>query len=127
MGVDAISVRQRLKDFAGTLAIKIILLAAVFLLVPIIFYRLFQIADAQQTEFLTRTVEQKGALIASLLKPHLTRFQDESPDELQRALDEVATNGSNIKILVRPEGNPASTGFLYVVSAPTVSSDYLTE
>jgi len=123
----AVDVRNRLKDFAGTLAIKIILLGAVFLLVPIIFYRLFQIADGQQTEFLVRTVEQKGTLIASLLKPHLTRFQDESPDELQRALDEVATNGSNIKILVRPEGNPASTGFLYVVSAPAVSADYLTE
>jgi two-component system sensor histidine kinase ChvG len=120
-------VLSRIHAFTGTLAIKIILLGAVFLLVPIIFYRLFQIADAQQTEFLVRTVEQKGTLIASLLTPHLARFQDESPDELQRALSDVATNGSNIKILVRPEGNAASTGFLYVISAPAVSADYLSE
>ena len=80
-------VLSRIHAFTGTLAIKIILLGAVFLLVPVIFYRLFQIADAQQTEFLVRTVEQKGTLIASLLTPHLARFQDESPDELQRFLE----------------------------------------
>ena len=40
--------RARLDTWTQALAIKIILLAAVFLVVPIIFYRLFQIADAQQ-------------------------------------------------------------------------------
>src|SRR5262245_1114664 len=119
--------RARLDSWTQALAIKIILLAAVFLLVPIIFYRLFQIADAQQTELLARTVEQKGTLIATMLRPHLERFQDEPTDELQRALNEVATDGSNIKILVRPEESALSTGFLYVMSAPAVSADYLAE
>src|SRR5687767_14959800 len=59
-----LSFRERLDTWTQALAIKIILLAAVFLVVPIIFYRLFQIADAQQTELLARTVEQKGTLIA---------------------------------------------------------------
>jgi two-component system, OmpR family, sensor histidine kinase ChvG len=121
------SFRARLDTWTQALAIKIILLAAVFLVVPIIFYRLFQIADAQQTELLARTVEQKGTLIATMLRPHLERFQDESQDELQRALDEVATDGSNIKILVRPEESTPSSGFLYVMSAPAVSADYLAE
>lgn len=121
------SFRERLDTWTQALAIKIILLAAVFLVVPIIFYRLFQIADAQQTELLARTVEQKGTLIATMLRPHLERFQDESQDELQRALDEVATDGSNIKIMVRPEESAASSGFLYVMSAPAVSADYLAE
>jgi two-component system, OmpR family, sensor histidine kinase ChvG len=121
------SFRERLDSWTQALAIKIILLAGMFLIVPIIFYRLFQIADAQQTELLARTVEQKGTLIATMLRPHLERFQDESTDELQRALDEVATDGSNIKILVRPEENAASSGFLYVMSAPEVSADYLAE
>ena len=71
------SIRARLDTWTQALAIKIILLAAVFLVVPIIFYRLFQIADAQQTELLARTVEQKGTLIATMLRPHLERFQDE--------------------------------------------------
>jgi two-component system, OmpR family, sensor histidine kinase ChvG len=121
------SFRARLDTWTQALAIKIILLAAVFLVVPIIFYRLFQIADAQQTELLARTVEEKGTLVATLLRPHLERFQDESPVELQRALDDVATEDSNIKILVRPEGSDASSGFLYVMSAPAVSADYLAE
>jgi two-component system, OmpR family, sensor histidine kinase ChvG len=119
--------RERLDTWTQALAIKIILLGAVFLVVPIIFYRLFQIADAQQTELLARTVEQKGTLIATMVRPHLERFQDESSDELQRALDEVAKDGSNIKVMVRPEGTAASSGFLYVMSAPAVSADYLAE
>ena len=45
----------------------------------------------EQTELLARTVEQKGTLIATMLRPHLERFQDSSTDELQRALDEVTT------------------------------------
>lgn len=120
------SIRARLDTWTQALAIKIILLAAVFLVVPIIFYRLFQIADAQQTELLARTVEQKGTLIATMLRPHLERFRDQSTDELQTALNEVAADGSNIKILVRPEES-ASSGFLYVMSAPAVSADYLAE
>ena len=119
--------KARLSSFTGTLALKIILLLAVFLVVPIIFYRQFQVADLQQTQLLARTVEEKGALVASMLRPRLERFQDEAQDQLQRALDEVATNGTNIKILVRPEENAASSGFLYVVSSPSVSADYLAE
>ena len=71
-------------------------------------------------------MEQKGTLIATMLRPHLERFQDQSTDELQSALDSVAADGSNIKILVRPEES-ASSGFLYVMSAPAVSADYLAE
>jgi len=38
---------------------------------------------------LERTVEEKGTLIASVVKPHLFQFQTESPDQLQQALDEL--------------------------------------
>jgi two-component system sensor histidine kinase ChvG len=107
------------------MASKIFLLVVIFLVVPIILYQLFQTSDARQVALLERTVEEKGTLIASLVKPHLLQFQTESPDELQRALDEVATEGTSIKILVRPEGSASSGGFLYVAASPTVSADYL--
>jgi len=51
--------------------------------VPIIFYRLFQIADAQEGALLQRTVEEKGTLIASVLQPRLEGFESEPPDRLQ--------------------------------------------
>src|SRR5262249_6746156 len=107
------------------LAIKIFVLTVVFLVVPIIFYRLFQMADAQQSELLQQTVEQKGSLIAAVLKPHLTNFEEESPDSLQRTLNELVTDGANIKILVRQEGSLGAHGFLYVASVPVVNADYL--
>jgi two-component system sensor histidine kinase ChvG len=107
------------------LAIKIIFVAIIFLFVPIIFYRLFQIADAQQSALLQRTVEEKGSLIASVLEPRLTGFESEPPDRLQTSLNELLSNGTNIKVLARREGSPASSGFLYVASAPATSADYL--
>ena len=119
--------RNRLGALYRTLAIKIILLAVVFLVVPIILYRLFQIGDAQQGELLQRAVEQQGNLIASVLRPHLQKFEDEPADALQSALKEVVSRGAGVKVLVRPGRGNGSHGFLYVAAAPAVSSGYLQE
>ena len=119
------SVPERIRTFYRALAVRIIFLAVVFLVVPIIFYRLFQIADTQQSELLLRAVEQKGSLIASVLQPHLADFQEEPPDALQHALDQIADQDSNIKILVRPESAEEWNSFLYVASTPAVPADYL--
>src|SRR4029079_108543 len=121
------NLRNRLGALYRTLAIKITLLSIVFLVVPIILYRLFQIGDAQQGEILQRAVEQQGNLIASFLRPRLQPFKDEAPDVLQNALNDIITEGTSVKVLVRSERGEATTGFLYVAAAPTVSSDYLKE
>ncbi len=118
-------ISHKIRTVYRALAIKIFVLTVVFLVVPIIFYRLFQMADAQQSELLQQTVEQKGSLIAAVLKPHLTAFEDESPELLQHALDELVTDGANIKVLVRQEGAFGAPGFLYVASVPVVTADYL--
>ena len=123
----AASLRQRIQTSYRSLAIKIIFVAVVFLVVPVIFYHLFQVADAQQTQLLQRTVEEKGRLIASVLEPHLRQFQDEQPAVLQRALDELAEGGMNIRILVRTIGKVGSGGISYIASAPAVPADYLTQ
>jgi two-component system, OmpR family, sensor histidine kinase ChvG len=115
---------HRIRTFYRALAIKIIFLALVFLLIPLILYNLFQSADAQQGRLLQRTVEEKGTLIASVLKPRLAAFESETPDQLQHALDELVAQGGNIKLLVRYDDRPES-GFLYIASAPAVSADYL--
>ena len=117
------NLRNRLGALYRTLAIKITLLAIVFLVVPIILYRLFQIGDAQQGEILQRAVEQQGNLIASFLRPRLEHFKDEAPDVLQNALNDIITEGTSVKVLVRSERGEGTTGFLYVAAAPTVSSD----
>ncbi|HEX3487170.1 MAG TPA: HAMP domain-containing sensor histidine kinase [Micropepsaceae bacterium] len=111
--------------FYRAFAIKIIFLAIIFLFVPIVFYKLFQIADAQQSALLQRTVEEKGNLVASVLQPRLEAFDSEPPERLQAALDQLLSNGTNIKVLARPEMSPATGGFLYVASAPATSADYL--
>jgi len=109
------------------LAIKIILLAVVFLVVPLILYRLMEIGDAQQAELLKRSVALQGNLITSVVQPYLERFDRESPDALQKALNGVVPAGASVKVLVRPGAGEGPQGFLYVASAPVVSADYLKE
>jgi two-component system sensor histidine kinase ChvG len=121
----ALNFPGRLSALYRTLAIKIILIAVIFLVVPIIQYRLFQIGDAQQSELLQSAVQQQANLITVFLRRHLENFTSEPPDALQTALDEVVSQGSSIKVLVRPQSGNASQDFLYVASAPAVSSDYL--
>lgn len=118
-------ISHKIRTVYRALAIKIFILTVVFLGVPIIFYRLFQLADVQQSELLQQTVEQKGSLIAAVLRPHLVAFEEEPPDTLQHTLDELVTDGANIKILVRQEGSLGSHGFLYVASVPVVNPEYL--
>jgi two-component system sensor histidine kinase ChvG len=120
------SFRQKAQSFSRSLAVKIIFVAIIFLIVPVIFYRLFQMADAQQTQLLVRTVEEKGNLIASVLEPHLLHFQQEPPDSLQHVLDPMVSGGVNIRILLRPI-NSVTGGFSYIASAPSVSADYLNQ
>jgi two-component system sensor histidine kinase ChvG len=120
-----LSFPNKIRTLYRALAIKIIVVAIIFLLVPIIFYRLFQSVDAQQSALLQRTVEEKGSLIASVLEPRLTGFESEPADRLQMALDQLLSNGTNIKVLVRPETSAPSAGFLYVASAPQTTADYL--
>src|SRR5258705_13747254 len=100
---------KQARTFYRTLAVRIIFLIVVFLVVPIIFYRLFQYADVQQSELLEHTVKQKGDLIASVLRPHLENFQNELPDDLQRVLDVLVDMGSSIKVLLRPAESAAPT------------------
>ena len=120
-----ISFQHRVVGLYRTLALKIILLAVVFLVVPVILYRLNEIGDAQQSELLKHSVELQGSLITSVLQPYLERFDQESPDVLQKALDGVITEGASVKVLVRPGVRQESGGFLYVAAAPVVSPDYL--
>lgn len=119
-------VANKIRTFYRALAIKIILLAIVFLFIPLILYQLFVTADAQQGRLLQRTVEEKGTLIASVLSPRLAAFEMETPEELQHALDALVGEGGNIKLLVRYDDSAAG-GFLYVGAAPAVSADYLEE
>lgn len=108
-----------------TLAIKIVLLSIIFLAVPIILYRLVQIGDAQQGELLQREFEVQGDLIASVLRPGLEHFAQEAPETLQATLNGVRPEGVNVKVLVRPAQATGPENFLYVVSAPAVTPDYL--
>lgn len=108
-----------------SVAIKIALLSLIFLAVPIILYRLVQIGDAQQGQLLQREFEVQGDLIASVLRPHLEHFAQETPETLQAALNDVVPEGVAVRVLVRPAQATGAENFLYVASAPAVAAGYL--
>jgi two-component system, OmpR family, sensor histidine kinase ChvG len=118
-----LSVPHRLRILYRALAIKIFILAVVALSIPIVLYQLFREADAQQGALLQQTVEEKGTLIASVLRPRLLAFDDEPPDRLQQELNQLGASGANIRVLVRSDNTAG--GFLYVASVPEASLNYL--
>jgi two-component system sensor histidine kinase ChvG len=115
----------RLGPLYRTLALKIGLLAVVFVVVPVILYRLIEIGDAQQAEILKRSVELQGNLITSVVQPYLERFDKDPPDALQKALTRVVPAGASVKVLVSPGAGQGAQTFLYVAAVPAVSADYL--
>jgi len=119
------SLRPRLREITHALATKIALLTVIFLVVPIVFYRLFQITDAQQRELLERATVQKGQLITLALEPHLESFFETLPEELQRMLDDISSDGTNVKVFMRLNSRVGPGAFFYIAASPALSLEEL--
>ena len=99
---------------------KLILLAAVFVAVPIILYREFSAADQERQELLVQIIQEQGRLITTALSPVL---QESDPSALLTLRDEIgrfASNGTIIKVLFRPTDVKDADGFFYIASSPPV-------
>ncbi len=101
------------------------LLTAIFLLVPIILYTQFRLADRQRAELLLESVREQGRLVGEAILPALEAFQPSAPGALADALAQFESPGKKVKVLFRPRGSAAANGFFYVASAPTVPAEYL--
>jgi two-component system sensor histidine kinase ChvG len=94
-----------------------VLLAVIFLVVPLILYGQFKAADEEKQDLLLRSVREQGRLLGQALLPMLTAGGDHPAlpqlgTELARFADEV----TNVKLLFAPPGG----GFFYIASQPVV-------
>jgi two-component system sensor histidine kinase ChvG len=102
-----------------SLAAKAILLAVIFLVVPVILYQQFKAADQEKQDLLLRSVREQGHLLGQALLPLL----GERPalPQIGQALARFADSVTTVKLLFGPPGG----GFFYIASQPTVSPAHL--
>jgi two-component system sensor histidine kinase ChvG len=102
-----------------SLAAKAILLAVIFLVVPVILYQQFNKADREKQDLLLSSVREQGHVLAQALLPLLGEHPalPQISQELARFADSVTT----VKLLFGPPGG----GFFYIASQPTVPPAHL--
>ncbi|HLI12292.1 MAG TPA: HAMP domain-containing sensor histidine kinase [Alphaproteobacteria bacterium] len=106
-------------------AIKLVVLFAIFLAVPILIYNQFEAADAEKNQLLLDSVEAQGKLIAETLRPLVEKVDGSTMIAIAQTVARLGVAGSNIKILYRPSNEASLQSFFYVASAPPVSAQYL--
>lgn len=97
------------------------LLAVIFLVVPLILYSQFKAADEEKQGLLLRSVREQGRLLAQALQPLLAASDHPDLPQLGRELARFADDVTNIKLLFAPHGG----GFFYIASWPVVPAAHL--
>ena len=108
--------------FYRSLTAKAVVLAIIFLAVPIIVYDQFRAADKAQRAVLLRSVREHGHVITAALAPLLSTGERPALPQLGRELARFADDFTNVKLLFAPADAP---GFFYVASWPVVPSAQL--
>jgi two-component system, OmpR family, sensor histidine kinase ChvG len=104
-----------------SLAVKTVLLAVIFLIVPLILYWQFKAADEEKQGLLLRSVREQGRVLGQALLPLLSASERQSLPQLGRELSRFADDVTNIKLLLAPPGG----GFFYIASSPVVPPAHL--
>jgi two-component system sensor histidine kinase ChvG len=117
-------IRQLSWHIVHSYTLKLFLLAAILMAVPLVLWWQFERAERQQATLLHNAVDQTGRVVAAMLRPHFAQFRNESPTALGDALQGAALVNTNVKVLVRLKGAKPDD-FIYIASAPPLSAAYL--
>jgi two-component system sensor histidine kinase ChvG len=112
--------RRLLRLISRSLAGKIVVLAVVFLVVPIILYSKFAEVDAERQAFLLRNLQIEGRLVAEDLEPILTRAGARAPLDAGKAVQDLANGQVHVKLLLRPQER--SDSFFLVAANPPLET-----
>jgi two-component system sensor histidine kinase ChvG len=112
---------QRQARSYRSLAVTTVLLAVIFLIVPLILYWQFKAADEEKQNLLLRSVREQGHVLGQALLPILSTSDRPALPLLGRELARFADSVTNIKLLFAPPGG----GFFYIASWPDVSPAHL--
>lgn len=117
-----------------SLAGRLVLLAVVFLAVPVLIFDHFRRADDATQALLLTNAQRQGQLIARALEPELAGSALPRPDltrpdltRLGEVLARFADDHTRLRLLLRPTPPVGQEGFFYVASSPPVPAADLDE
>jgi two-component system sensor histidine kinase ChvG len=113
-----------LRRLTRSLTARLVVLAVVFVAVPLIIYNVFSAAEAEKQSILVETVRAQGLVIAAALQPVLAKSDGVPFELLSDELARFGTDNTSIRLLFQPSGG---SGFYYVAAAPAVPVDQLNE
>lgn len=109
-----------------SLAIKLIVLAVVFIAAPVILYGTFRDADAEKNAMLHRSVREQGRMLAEGVRPFLENFDGRSIIALNTALNRLSDGRLKVRLLFQPKQQTGtSEGFFLIAAAPETPADQL--
>src|SRR3546814_554493 len=109
-----------------SLAIKLVVLAIVFVAAPLILYGAFRDADSEKNDMLHRSVREQGRLLAEGVRPFLESFDGRSIIALNTALNRLADGRLKVRLLFQPKKQPGKLeGFYLIAAAPEAPADQL--
>lgn len=107
----------------SSVTLKLMLVSAVFLIVPALLYGLFEQADAGRKALMVSNLQIQGRLAAQALQEKLIAAGSRAPVEAQDLVDSVSRGELRIKLLLRPADNASS--YYYIASAPHLTQEQL--
>jgi len=107
----------------SSVTVKLMVVSAVFLIVPALLYGRFEHADAERKQLMVTNLQIQGRLAAQALQEKLITAGPRAPVEAQDLLDSVSRGELWLKLLLRPAEDASS--YFYIASAPHVTAEQL--
>ena len=108
--------RRHISAVSRSLTAKALTIALFFLGVPLILYSRFHAADSEKRDFLIRSLQSQGRLVAETLGPKLETLSGNGLLNVEPLTASVAGEGLRVKILLRPQTQSGS--FLLMATNP---------
>jgi two-component system sensor histidine kinase ChvG len=110
-----------MRRWARSLAARGVLLALLFVALPVFLYEVFRVADEQRQQLLLSSIQTTGLTVGRSIAPRLARADTVPNFRLGDELAPFQQDGIALRLLFKP-AQPADSGFLLVASAPPVAS-----
>ena len=111
--------------FRSSVTLKLMLVSAVFLIVPALLYGRFEQADAERKALMVNNLQIQGRLAAQALQEKLIAAGPRAPVQAQDLVDAVSRGELRLKLLLRPADNASS--YYYIASAPHLTEEQLNQ
>jgi two-component system, OmpR family, sensor histidine kinase ChvG len=108
------------------LTVKLLVLIAIFLVLPLLLYSQYDRADSNLRKLVVSGLQHQSRLVGQALRPILDR-PDKLPDAalLNAELAKYADDGTNLHLMLKPASRGAAANFYFLAASPAIQADQL--